>query len=338
MKGGIDMKKQFISMACILAALVSCQKNEAPEQTPQENQPIKVTLTATIGGDDTKVSYVEEDNVLKAAWGQYDKVSLLALNGSGVLLSNDIFTAKAAGKTAEFEGTFTNNPETYAVYVYYPALTVPDPLEGGFMSPVENGYSEQGVLNECVLNDIYFSVRGTYYLQKKNADPSHVCQYAVMAGQAEMDGNTFTVSLDHMSYVIKAILELPDPGLEVKYMDIKSYNSEGVSGYQDSHISHLGWGRINEMSIVQGVSTILNHGFGEDAFATGLTLEGDTLTAYLVGYGEADIAAGNYWDVNLTVEIDGDSKILTGKKEFPAAKSLEPGKMYRLNLALEPES
>ena len=102
MKGGIDMKKHFISMACILAALVSCQKNEAPEQTPQENQPIKVTLTATIGGDDTKVSFVDEDNVLKTAWGQYDKVSLLALNGSGQLLSNDIFTAKAAGKTAEY--------------------------------------------------------------------------------------------------------------------------------------------------------------------------------------------------------------------------------------------
>ena len=64
-------------------------------------------------------------------------------------------------------------------------------------------------------------------------------------------------------------------------------------------------------------------------------MEGDTLTAYLVGYGEADIAAGNYWYVNLTVEKDGDSKTLIGKKEFPAAKSLEPGKMYRLPLALE---
>ena len=70
MKGGIDMKKHFISIAFILTALVSCQKNEAPEQTPQESQPVHMTLTAAIGGADTKISYVDEENALKAKWEQ----------------------------------------------------------------------------------------------------------------------------------------------------------------------------------------------------------------------------------------------------------------------------
>ena len=59
--------KRIFSIAFILTALVSCQKNEAPEQPPQEHQPIKVTLTATIGGD-TNVTFVDEDNMLKAEW------------------------------------------------------------------------------------------------------------------------------------------------------------------------------------------------------------------------------------------------------------------------------
>lgn len=325
------MKRNLILFAAMFVAVVACNKNESPVETPASS-PVKMTLTATIGAD-TKITYVDEDNVLKAEWQQYDKVSLLAVDANGKLLSNDIFTAKAAGKTAEFEGTFANPDGTDAVYVYYPAMTQTDPIKGGYMSPVENGYSDQGVLYNCY--DIYFSVRTSYFLQKHNADPSHVAQYSVMAGQAAMDGNKLTVSLDHLSYVIKATLELPEDALKVQYLDIRSYNSGGVSGNPDSHISHSGWGWIESMEVRQGVSNILNHGFGEDEFATGLTLEGNTLTAYVVGYGKADIAAGNYWCVNLAIDKDGSIITLTGKKEFPAAKSLEPGKMYRLPLTLE---
>ena len=106
------MKKYIISVACILAALVSCQKNDAPVQTPQENQPMKVTLTATIGSDDTKVSFVDENNVLKTAWEVGDNVSLIALDESGNVLSNDVFTTLSAGKSVNFTGTFTNDQLT----------------------------------------------------------------------------------------------------------------------------------------------------------------------------------------------------------------------------------
>ena len=116
------MKRYIVSMACVIAALVSCQKNETPVETADENQPIRLTLTATIGGDDTKVAYVDEENVLKAAWEAGDKVSLLSLDISGNLLSNDVFEATYAGKSAEFEGSFTNDPATASVWVYYPAL------------------------------------------------------------------------------------------------------------------------------------------------------------------------------------------------------------------------
>ena len=91
------MKRYIVSMACVIAALVSCQKNETPVEAADENQPIRLTLTATIGGDDTKVTYVDEENVLKAAWEAGDKVSLLSLDISGNLLSNDVFLPHLQG-------------------------------------------------------------------------------------------------------------------------------------------------------------------------------------------------------------------------------------------------
>lgn len=330
------MKKYLFIIAAACVALVSCNKNETPVESLEVSTPVKMTLTATIGTD-TKITYVDEDNVLKAEWEKYNKVSLLAVDGSGHLLSNDIFTAQNNGKTAEFEGIYTNNPNTAFVLVYYPALTIPDPIDGGYMSPVENGYSQQGVL--YAFNDMYTHIRTTYFLQKENADPSHLCQYSVMAGQAEMDGNNFTVNLEHLSYVIKMTCQLPETGHMAKSLSIRSYESDGDSG-PGSWISHSGWGSYNtDLGLpVQGVSNITNFCFGDTVDSgngTGITLEGNTLTAYVVGYGSAEIAEGNYWNISLTTEYEETDVDLCAKHEFASAKTLEPGNMYRLNLTLE---
>lgn len=332
------MKKYLFIIAAACAALVACNKNETPVETSSDASPIKMTLTATIGAD-TKITYVDEDNVLKAEWEKDNEVSLLAIDGSGKLLSNDIFTAKEGGKTAEFEGTYSNIQNTAFVLVYYPALTEKDALSDGYMSPVENGYSDQGVLYE--FNDTYTHIRTSYFLQKKNADPSHLCQYSVMAGIAEMDGNNFTVDLEHLSYVIKMTLQLPETGHKAKSLSIRSYESNGYSGYPGSHISHSGWGRYNtDLGLpVQGVSDITNFCFGDNVDSgngTGITLEGNTLTAYVVGYGSAEIAKDNYWYIDLATEY-GDTEVdLRAKNVFQAAKTLEPGKMYRMNATLQP--
>lgn len=332
------MKRNLIMLATLFVAVVACNKNETPVETLEVSTPVKMTLTATIGTD-TKITYVDEGNVLKAEWEQYNKVSLLALDVEGKLLSNDIFTAKAAGKTAEFEGFYSNNPKTAFVLVYYPALTMPDPIDGGYMSPVENGYSKQGVL--YAFNETYTHIRTAYFLQKENADPSHLCQYSVMAGQAVMDGDNFTVNLEHLSYVIKMTCQLPETGHMAKYLSIRSYESNGSQGPK-SWFSHSGWGRYNtDLGLpVQGVSNITNFCFGNtvvDGNGTGITLEGNTLTAYVVGYGSAEIAEGNYWDISLTTKYEETNVDLCAKHEFLSAKTLEPGKMYRLNLDLEPK-
>ena len=338
------MKKHFISMACILTALVSCQKNAAPEQTPQENQPIKVTLTATIGGDDTKVSFVDEDNVLKTAWEVGDKISVLSVN-NGYLISNDVFVAKNAGKIAEFNGTFTNDPNTTFVYVYYPALTEGEgTVEKPYMSKPDNG-SSYGVLNDFYLyqyddyNSMYFSILDGYYLQNENADPSHISNQMIMMGEAEMHGNDFTTELGHLSYVIKATMTLPSDGYSVNKMDLASYKSDG----SNANVTATDWQYFGSIPENHNLDNTLQMSFGdaiENSYGegTGWTLVGNTLTVYIVGHGEKEIAEGNYWEISVPSYLDGESYHLVGKKEFPAGKTLEPGKMYRLNLELEPES
>lgn len=339
MKGGIDMKKQFISMACILAALVSCQKNEAPEQTPQENQPMKVTLTATIGGDDTKISYVDEDNVLKTEWVLHDKVSLLALDESGNLISKTNFTAQNAGKTAIFEGEFTNDPSIAQLVVCYPAL-----LEGAgtaenpYKSPVENGYSTSGPLYGVKIGEPYINLRSAYFLQKNNADPSHISQYAVMRGEAEVEGDKLNVVLEHQSFVIKTTLTLPEAGYFVNNMSLKSFNQDD----SDAHITCAGWQYIKDFVDYHNAFSSLTMCFGDtvdgSGSGTGWTLDGNTITVYLIGYGEVQINEGDYWTISLDSYLDDEYSELVGKKTFDAAKTLEKGKMYRLNLILEPES
>ena len=75
----------------------------------------------------------------------------------------------------------------------------------------------------------------------------------------------------------------------------------------------------------------------ESGSGTGWTLDGNTITVYLIGYGEVQINEGNYWTISLPSYLGDDYSNLVGKKTFDAAKTLEKGKMYRLNLALEPK-
>lgn len=324
------MKKFFIPMACMLAAIVSCQKNDAADKNPETIQPVMVTLRATIGDDDTKVSYVEEDNVLKTAWELYDKVSLVALDASGKLLSNDVFTAQAAGKSAEFKGTFTNDPSTASVMVYYPALTQGEgTAENPYRSPVENGYSATGVLWNGMIGSQYIRVRGAYYLQKNNADPSHLEQYTTMCGQAVMNGSQFTVNLEHMSFVIKAMLTLPSDNIKVSTAML----THKTSGDGGATMTWNGARQIINPPYWNNSTGYIDMCFGDSVDSgsgTGFTVEGNTLTVYFVGFGDIDVENEDYIGVEVYSPTEG---YYSGKKTL-SANTLMPGKMYRLSAEL----
>ena len=330
------MKKYFFILAAVCAAMVACNKNETSVEAPEVSTPVKMTLTATIGAD-TKIAYIDEDNVLKAEWELYDKVSLLALDESGNLISKTNFTAKNAGKTATFEGEFTNDPNIVKMVVCYPALLEGEgTAEKPYKSPVENGYSPYGPLYGAKIGGPYITLRSAYFLQKNNADPSHLSQYAVMRGEAEVEGDKLNVVLEHQSFVIKTTLTLPEAGYFVNNMSLNSFNQDD----DPANITCAGWQYIKDFVVYQNAFSSLTMCFGdtvESGSGTGWTLDGNTITVYLIGYGEVQINEGNYWTISLPSYLGDDYSNLVGKKIFDAAKTLEKGKMYRLNLALEPE-
>lgn len=323
------MKKYLFIIAAACVALVACNKNETPVETPSGASPIKVTLTASIGSD-TKVTYTDEGNVLKTAWEVGDKVSVLSLDVSGNLLKNDVFTAVSAGKSADFEGDFSNDPATASVWVYYPALTEGEGTDGNrYRSPVENGYSATGILCDAKIGSEYIRVRGAYYLQKNNADPSHLEQYTTMCGQAVMNGNQFTVNLEHMSFVIKAVLTLPSDNIKVSTAML----THKTSGGGGTTMTWNGDRQIINPPYWNNSTGYIDMCFGDSVDSgsgTGFTVEGNTLTVYFVGFGDIDVKNENYIGVEVYSPTEG---YYSGKKTL-SANTLVPGKMYRMNLTL----
>ena len=334
------MKKYASIFAVVLMAMTACNKNEAPVETPSASSPVKMTLTATIGAD-TKVTYTDEDNVLKSAWKTGDKVSLVSVNSSGIVLSVDNFETSSAGKTATFTGTFKNAANTAAVWVYYPALTEGDGSEETpFMSPVENGYSEEGILNGVKLGKGYVTIRSGYYLQMGNGDTSHLSDYAIMMGEAQVEGNTFITELEHQAYIVKATLTLPvGQEYDLRASEMRLYNSGGYSN-TDHPLTQPGWRYTQTPSTpANGApSAVLRMNLGAElpsGSGSGVTLEGNTATVYFVGYGSQEINKDDYCYIEVSGYIGGvEFNYSSSPLKFGSDKTLETGKMYRVNTVL----
>lgn len=348
------MKKFYISVACILAALVSCQKSDAPVQNPEDNHPVKVTLTATIGGDDTKVTFVDDENVLKTAWEADDQVSLIALDESGKVLSNDVFTASEAGESADFEGTFSNYPSTSSVYVYYPALTDGEGTAGKpwQVKPSTTG-STYGTIYGLIKGQTTLQFDGEVHLQKGAADCSHLSNYMILGGKAEMAGDKFEVDLAYQSYVLKVEITLPKAGLTI-------YNLQLNTKYTDYPgnnfpVSAGGYIPVNDFQSSPDRSNGYYLYFGddyEDYDGTGIKLDSDKLTAYFVAYSRSTYHyyegqtskwfswnAGNKIDFQASVketvdEVDEYYDCVLNDYVITKTTTLENGKMYRLSAIL----
>ena len=337
------MKKSYLIItAAALLAAASCQKsNTAPAAPETRSNPVDIVLSAAIEGADTKVSYTEVANVLKSAWEAKDKVSLVAYDSSGKVLSNDIFTATEAGASAKFSGTYSDPAGAVAVSVFYPALTEGD---GSDKTPWQSktkmaGTSTlTGVLFNMVKGEEFIEVRNHYQLQRGNADLSNVKEAAVMQGvitdiNALKKGEA-KVTLKNICYVIKISAKVPSSAGTVKLVSFQAKQTDG----NYAELGFGGWDRIKTFGEGYGnPARSIRLGLGSDlqsssTHGTGISPDSSGyITAYLVGYtGKAQtLPAG----ATLEVELKTDSSTLN-KSSTPLAGdlTLEPGKMYRINV------
>lgn len=335
------MKKSYLIItAAALLAAASCQKSDTAPAAPEtRSNPVDIVLSAAIEGADTKVSYTEDANVLKSAWEAKDKVSLVAYDSGGKVLSNDIFTTSTAGTTTKFSGTYTGPAGAVAVSVFYPALTEGDGSATPWQSKTKMAGTSPvtGVLFNMVKGEEFIEVRDHYQLQRGNADLSNVKEAAVMQGvitdiNALKKGEA-KVTLKNICYVIKISAKVPSSAGTVKLVRFQAKQTDG----NYAELGFGGWDRIKTFGTGYGnPARSIGLGLGSDlqsssTYGTGISPDSSGyITAYLVGYtGKAQtLPAG----ATLEVSFSGSSALSKSSTPLAGDLTLEPGKMYRINV------
>ncbi len=316
------MRKSYLLVAAALLVAASCQKNDnASSVEGIKYNPIDVVLSAAIEDVDTKVGYTEDANALKATWKANDKISLVAIDASGNVLSNDVFTATTAGPVAKFSGTYSNHAGAVMVSVFYPALTK------GEGTDAQPWRSENDVLFNMILGKRYISLStyGPHY-QEMNADPAFLSKSVVMKGKisdmsAFMSGAVKT-TLKNACYIIKTTVTLPSTVTEVSEVRLATVSSS---------LTVLGWTEVGDRFMISYGGPASSE---FDKIVTSLgdfaPASGGTVTAWMIGYSvnQFEVPSGE----TLTMSVTTDQGVISRDKPLTSNITFESGKIYRLTV------
>lgn len=339
------MRKSYLLVATALLVAASCQKNDnASSVEGIKYNPIDVVLSAAIEGVDTKVGYTEDANVLKAAWKAGDKISLVAIDASQNILSNDVFETTTAGASAKFSGTYSNPAGAVMVSVFYPALTEGEgTAEKPWQSKKREGIglkdNKEPLLYNLKKGNSFISVSAEYQLQRSNGDLSNVDEAVVMHGKITdfpaLVAGDVNVTLKSICYVVKVTAKVPS-GHDIINVDFSAYNSSYFPA-----LTFYGWTYANDEfgKFALNTFTYCNVGLGTmfqsegSPYGTGVSPDGSgNIVAYIIGY------TGNTFTLPsgtvLTIQARSSSSRFEDIKILSSDISLEPGKMYRINATL----
>ena len=313
------MKKSYLIItAAALLAAASCQKGDNVPASGVKYNPVEVVLSAAIEGVDTKVSYTEDANALKAAWVKDDAISLIAYDSGGKVLSNDIFTATTAGTTTKFSGTYSNPDGAVAVSVLYPALTVGSNPWG----------CESGVIYGVKLGEIYAQVAPNLNYQEANADPAFLAKSVVMRGKisdiSALVSSNVKATLKNTCYIVKATVTLPSTVSTVSEVKL-------VVSSPSSSLTVCGWTLVDdEFMIRYGGAATANYERIKTRLGGFAPASDGTVTAWMIGYtaNEFPIKSAD----TITVSVDTDQGVISKVKTLASDSAFESGKIYRLTV------
>ena len=341
------MRKSYLLVAGALLVAASCQKNDnASSVEGIKYNPIDVVLSAAIEGVDTKVSYTEDANALKAAWKAGDKISLVAIDADGKALSNDVFETTTAGTSAKFSGTYSNPKGAVMVSVFYPALTEG---KGTETEPWQSknregtGLSDpKPLLYDLKKGNSYISVRTIYQLQRGNGDMSNVDEAVVMRGKitdfSALAAGDVNVTLKSICYVVKVTAKVPSDCAHLTGINLNTSNSAsptpmGFTGW--THLDDMfGIGYGNQHFYCEvGLGTEFQS--GGSSLGTGVIPDGTgNVVAYIIGYTGAPCVLPSGTVLAIEAGYGSSPDKFKATKTLAKDISLEPGKMYRVNVTL----
>ena len=342
------MRKSYLLVAAALLVAASCQKNDnAPSVEGIKYNPIDVALSAAIEGVDTKVSYTEDANVLKAAWKAHDKISLVALDASGKALSNDVFETTTAGASAKFSGTYSNPDGAVMVSVFYPALTEGKGTEAEpWHSKKREGTGLSDASNTPLLYSVVkgktnISVYPTYQLQRGNGDMSNVDEAVVMRGKITdfpaLVANDVNVTLKSICYVVKVTAKVPSDYDHLTKIELNTTNGTSTS------MGLNGWTCLNDEFGIRYGNRSFDYAVGlgktfrspGSSSGTGVTPDGSgNIVAYIIGYTGAPCVLPSGTVLAIEAGYGTVPDKFNATKTLTKDISLEPGKMYRVNVTL----
>lgn len=341
------MRKSYLLVAAALLVAASCQKDDyASSVEGIKYNPVDVLLSAAIEGVDTKVGYTEDANVLKAAWKANDKISLVAIDADGKALSNDVFETTTAGASAKFSGTYSNPKGAVMVSVFYPALTEGEgTAEKPWQSKKREGTGHadpEPLLYNVVKDQPYISVRTIYQLQRGNGDMSNVDEAVVMHGKitdfSALVSGDVNVTLKSICYVVKVTAKVPSGYDHLTRINLNTSNSASTTP-----MGFIGWTRLGDMfgisygnpHIYYEVGLGATFQSGGSSLGTGVNSDGSgNIVAYIIGYTGEPRVLPSGTVLEIRAGYGSSSAKFKETKTLVEDISLEPGKMYRVNVTL----
>ena len=315
------MKKSYLIItAAALLAAASCQKSDTAPAAPETGyNPVDIVLSAAIEGADTKVGITEDANALKLAWEKDDKISLIATDKNGNILSNDIFTATEAGASAKFSGTYSNPADADDVSVIYPALTEGD----GEATP---WHTSNDFLFGCKKGNSLIHYTNSKNIQKTNADPSGLKDVTAMSCMitdiSALAAGKVSAIMKNTCYVIKATVKLPTTITTVKRIELATSNNKSLNAF--------GWTYPNIFMFMYGGTAASERSYIYTGLQDFAPASDGTLTAWMVGHGDFKFSIPTGTDLTLTVNYNTTKIART--KTLTSDLTLEAGNVYRINV------
>ena len=325
-----------------LVAAASCNKQLDPAEEPEVKAGIPMTLTASIGGPDTKLSFTEEGNVLKGTWSANEQISVITLNDYGSVKTIDTFTTGSeseGSRTAEFTGVLSADANLDKIQVLYPAL-VEEYYDG---VPLYYGsakvYTDHRLLGRVKIGSDLLAVYPQIFTQSANGDKSHLGPATILEGVATVSDGVLSVSLKPLTSVLKLNCTLSGymASGSVEYITVSAIRSnDNKYCFTNELFSYFGGDGMpinNNSFYSQYYTARIYMGHWNGNAHTHLYINGDRqLTVYIPFVPGKGAVWGPSGGAKLSVKFEGRDIGSTRTITLNNDTYLEPGKMYRLNV------
>lgn len=334
----IKMKKlsNILLTGLALVAAVSCNKQNT--QGPEEAIGVPMTLTATIGGPETKLGFTKDGNVLKGTWAANEKVSVLTIN-AGTIITIDTFQTGAESEgqtTAAFTGTFTGN-SSHEIKVIYPAL---ENYSGSvYGTPLLAGaHDDTYRMISTLISDQTYNIYMGLSTQSANGSTDHLGAFSFMLGTGSVSGSNLSTTLAPQVSVLQVNISFADALIGKTFAWLACTFKDGFSnGYfvDASGGQHLSYSiSANKDSLEQ----FYGSWSGTTQTPITLTASDKNFVAYIPFVPGTGAHIGGLFgaaSIEFDTEIDGAFGAHTKTVNLTNPCTLESGKLYRVSVTIE---